>query len=74
MKQVSKTQTVDVHQEKVNTYKNTIQYYKEKYNIKEIEVYGLLKGDRRTIPAILQDIWKKFKLNNRVLNINTYDH
>jgi hypothetical protein len=32
-------------------------------------MYGLLIGARETIPSFLQDIRKKSKLNNRVLNI-----
>ena len=65
--EIDEKQPFDVHQEKNQIYQKTIKYYISKYNISKFEVYGILIGSRGTIPKMVQDFWKKFKLDNQIL-------
>ena len=51
-----------VHQEKCQIYNPCIDFFKQKYSIKNIEVIGLMIGARGTIPKKFQDFCKKFNL------------
>jgi len=51
-----------VHQEKCQIYNPCVEFFKEKYSIKNIEVIGLMIGARGTIPKKFQDFCKKFNL------------
>ena len=52
----------EVHEEKKRIYEPTIGYYKEKYQVEDIEVVGLLIGARGTITAFFRDFCKRFNI------------
>ena len=51
--------TAEVHQEKL-IYEPKLNYFKEKYLLINIEVFGLLIGAQRIIPAFLNILGRRF--------------
>ncbi|KAJ4448580.1 hypothetical protein ANN_10599 [Periplaneta americana] len=55
-------QSAKVHLEKKSIYEPTVNYFKLKYALIHVEVFGLLIGARGTIPAFLEEFRRKFVL------------
>ncbi|KAJ4441965.1 hypothetical protein ANN_11829 [Periplaneta americana] len=51
-----------VNQEKINVYLPTVDYFKAKYQLQNIEVIGLLIGARGVIPKFFERFRKTFEL------------
>ncbi|KAL1452451.1 hypothetical protein WDU94_006682 [Cyamophila willieti] len=60
-------QPQDVNEEKRNIYLPTTTYYKEKYNLKEIDVRGLLIGSRGTITSAFKNFATEFNISESCL-------
>ncbi|KAJ4432326.1 hypothetical protein ANN_20945 [Periplaneta americana] len=60
-------QPEDVNQEKINIYLPTVDYFKAKYQIENIEVIGLLIGARGVIPKFFESFRKTFELLQTLL-------
>ncbi|KAJ4448209.1 hypothetical protein ANN_10223 [Periplaneta americana] len=56
------SQPEDVNQEKINIYLPTVDYFKAKYQLEDIEVIGLLIGARGVIPKFFERFRKTFEL------------
>ncbi|KAJ4435454.1 hypothetical protein ANN_18069 [Periplaneta americana] len=56
------SQPEDVNQEKFNIYLPTVDYFKAKYQLEDIEVIGLLIGARGVIPKFFERFRKTFEL------------
>ncbi|KAJ4435170.1 hypothetical protein ANN_23746 [Periplaneta americana] len=56
------SQPEDINQEKINIYLPTIDYFKAKYQLENIEVIGLLIGARGVIPKFFESFRKTFEL------------
>ncbi|KAJ4427892.1 hypothetical protein ANN_23900 [Periplaneta americana] len=56
------SQPEDVNQEKINIYLPTVDYFKAKYQLEDIEVIGLLIGARGVIPKFFESFKKTFEL------------
>ncbi|KAJ4447107.1 hypothetical protein ANN_09107 [Periplaneta americana] len=56
------SQPEDVNQEKINFYLPTVDYFKAKYQLENIEVIGLLLGARGVIPKFFESFRKTFEL------------
>ena len=55
-------QPQEINKEKIKIYENTIPYYKTKYNLKKIEIIGLMIGARGTLPNFTNNVLSKFKV------------
>lgn len=55
--ETSSKQPEEINYEKNQIYGPTIDYYKSKFKIKDIEIIGLLIGSRGTIPKFFSDFW-----------------
>ncbi|KAJ4447156.1 hypothetical protein ANN_09157 [Periplaneta americana] len=55
-------QSAEVHLEKKSIYEPTINYFKLKYALIYVEVFGLLIGARGTIPAFFEEFRRQFAL------------
>jgi hypothetical protein len=62
------SQPEDVHKEKVKIYTPSIDFFKEKYNLKSIEIIGLFVGSRGTISNFLENFRIRFHLNKSLLS------
>ena len=60
--EMGRHQVLEVHEEKKLIYEPTIDYFKNKYGLNEITVYGLLIGARGTISSFFEDFRQKFQL------------
>jgi len=60
-------QPTEVDKEKKNIFEPAISYSKEKYPLKEITVYGLLIGSRRTIPRLVANVSRQLGLTSNTL-------
>jgi hypothetical protein len=58
----SSEQPIEVHNEKTNTYTPSISFFKEKYNLKTIEIIGLFIGSRGTITTFFEKFRRRFNL------------
>ncbi|KAJ4448657.1 hypothetical protein ANN_00047, partial [Periplaneta americana] len=56
------SQPEDVNQEKINIYLPTVDYFKAKDQLEDIEVIGLLIGARGVIPKFFESFRKTFEL------------
>ncbi|KAJ4450375.1 hypothetical protein ANN_01796 [Periplaneta americana] len=56
------SQPEDVNKEKINIYLPTVDYFKAKYQLEDIEVIGLLIGTRGVIPKFFESFRKTFEL------------
>ncbi|KAJ4439335.1 hypothetical protein ANN_07457 [Periplaneta americana] len=56
------SQPEDVNQEKINIYLPTVDCFKAKYQLEDIEVIGLLIGARGVIPKFFESFRKTFEL------------
>ncbi|KAJ4450747.1 hypothetical protein ANN_02177 [Periplaneta americana] len=56
------SQPEDVDKEKINIYLPTVDYFKAKYQLEDIEVIGLLIGARGVIPKFFESFRKTFEL------------
>ncbi|KAJ4445700.1 hypothetical protein ANN_12385 [Periplaneta americana] len=56
------SQPEDVNKEKINIYLPTVDYFKAKYQLEDIEVIGLLIGARGVIPKFFESFRKTFEL------------
>ncbi|KAJ4446735.1 hypothetical protein ANN_13432 [Periplaneta americana] len=56
------SQPEDVNQEKINIYLPTVDYFKAKYQLENIDVIGLLIGARGVIPKFFESFRKTFEL------------
>ncbi|KAJ4450315.1 hypothetical protein ANN_01735 [Periplaneta americana] len=56
------SQPEDANQEKINIYLPTVDYFKAKYQLEDIEVIGLLIGARGVIPKFFERFRKTFEL------------
>ncbi|KAJ4444022.1 hypothetical protein ANN_05811, partial [Periplaneta americana] len=56
------SQPEDVNQENINIYLPTVDYFKAKYQLENIEVIGLLIGARGVIPKFFESFRKTFEL------------
>ncbi|KAJ4435327.1 hypothetical protein ANN_17937 [Periplaneta americana] len=56
------SQPEDVSKEKINIYLPTVDYFKAKYQLEDIEVIGLLIGARGVIPKFFESFRKTFEL------------
>uniref|UniRef100_A0A1B6EVT8 Reverse transcriptase zinc-binding domain-containing protein n=1 Tax=Cuerna arida TaxID=1464854 RepID=A0A1B6EVT8_9HEMI len=65
--ETDQNQPLKTNEEKIIIYEETIQFYKTKYNLKEIEIFGLLIGARGTIPKFTNNIFKKFKISKTTI-------
>jgi hypothetical protein len=57
-----------VHKEKVDIYTPSIDFFKEKYQLKHIEIIGLLIGSRGTISNFLENFRTRFHLDRCLLH------
>ncbi|KAJ4435155.1 hypothetical protein ANN_23731 [Periplaneta americana] len=55
-------QLAEVHLEKKTIYEPTVNYFKLKYTLIHVEVFGLLIGARGTIPAFFEEFRRQFAL------------
>ncbi|KAJ4426871.1 hypothetical protein ANN_26670 [Periplaneta americana] len=55
-------QSAEVHLEKKSIYEPTLNYFKLKYALIHVEVFGLLIGARGTIPAFFEEFRRQFTL------------
>ncbi|KAJ4451118.1 hypothetical protein ANN_02558 [Periplaneta americana] len=55
-------QSAEVHLEKKSIYEPTVNYFKLKYALIHVEVFGLLIGARGTIPAFFEEFRLQFAL------------
>ncbi|KAJ4435443.1 hypothetical protein ANN_18058 [Periplaneta americana] len=55
-------QSAEVHLEKKPIYEPTVNYFKLKYALIHVEVFGLLTGVRGTIPAFFEELRRQFAL------------
>ncbi|KAJ4426666.1 hypothetical protein ANN_26464 [Periplaneta americana] len=55
-------QSAEVHLEKKSIYEPTVNYFKLKYALIHVEVFGLLIGARGTIPAFFEEFRREFAL------------
>ncbi|KAJ4444357.1 hypothetical protein ANN_06149 [Periplaneta americana] len=55
-------QSAEVHREKKSIYEPTVNYFKLKYALIHVEVFGLLIGARGTIPAFFGEFRRQFAL------------
>lgn len=55
-------QSAEVHLEKKSIYEPTVNYFKLKYALIHVEVFGLLIGARGTIPAFFEEFRRQFAL------------
>ncbi|KAJ4441157.1 hypothetical protein ANN_11008 [Periplaneta americana] len=55
-------QSAEVHLEKKSIYEPTVNYFKLKYALIHVEVFGLLIGTRGTIPAFFEEFQWQFAL------------
>ncbi|PSN57490.1 hypothetical protein C0J52_08038 [Blattella germanica] len=53
-------QPIEVHNEKCSIYNATISYYKNKYQLKDIVVLGLMVGARGTITSQFVQFCRQF--------------
>lgn len=60
-------QPINVHNEKCLIYEPTIPYYKSKYNLTSIRIFGLLIGARGTIPKQFVEFCREFGLPNNFI-------
>ncbi|KAJ4446810.1 hypothetical protein ANN_13508 [Periplaneta americana] len=60
--EMGSSQPEDVNQEKINIYLPTVDYFKAKYQLEDIEVIGLLTGARGVIPKFFESFRKTFEL------------
>lgn len=58
----SLNQPEEVHNEKVSIYESTIEFYKDKFSVKSISIFGLLFGSRGTLTKNYIEFRKFFKL------------
>jgi len=61
------SQPEEVHIEKSNIYKETVPYYKNKYNLKEINVIGLMVGARGTITTKFVTFCKQYGVTKKTI-------
>ncbi|KAJ4432384.1 hypothetical protein ANN_21003 [Periplaneta americana] len=64
-------QPAEVDNEKKNIYNPTIPYYLKKYQLKELEVIGLLVGARGTATLFTKDVFKRFGIPTSIIPIVT---
>ncbi|KAJ4441745.1 hypothetical protein ANN_11603 [Periplaneta americana] len=55
-------QSAEVHLEKKSIYEPTVKYFKLKYALIHVEVFGLLIGARGNIPAFFEEFRRQFAL------------
>ncbi|KAJ4427667.1 hypothetical protein ANN_25315 [Periplaneta americana] len=55
-------QSAEVHLEKKSIYEPTVNYFKFKYALIHVEVFGLLIGARGTIPVFFEEFRRQFAL------------
>ncbi|KAJ4441069.1 hypothetical protein ANN_10919 [Periplaneta americana] len=55
-------QSAEVHLEKKSIYEPTVNYFKLKYALIHVEVFGLLIGSRGAIPAFFEEFRRQFAL------------
>ncbi|KAJ4432001.1 hypothetical protein ANN_20615 [Periplaneta americana] len=60
--QVDSVKPEDVNKEKLNIYLPTVDYFKAKYQLEDIEVIGLLIAARGVIPKFFESFRKTFEL------------
>ncbi|KAJ4427814.1 hypothetical protein ANN_25498 [Periplaneta americana] len=60
--EVESHQSAEVHLEKKSIYEPTVNYFKLKYALIHVEVFGLLIGARGTIPAFFEEFRRQFAL------------
>jgi hypothetical protein len=65
--EMDNSQPENTNMEKCDIYNQTLNYYKTKYKILNLEVIGLLIGSRGTIPKFLSDFWTKQNLCQKTL-------
>ena len=66
--EVDEQQPEMVNLEKQNIYNSCIPYLKEKYDLEEMEVIGLLVGARGTIPQFFKDFANQFRIPKSVID------
>ncbi|KAJ4445610.1 hypothetical protein ANN_12292 [Periplaneta americana] len=64
-------QPAEVDNEKKNIYNLTIPYYLKKYQLKELEVIGLLVGARGTATLFMKDVFKRLGIPTSFIPIVT---
>ncbi|KAJ4449022.1 hypothetical protein ANN_00416, partial [Periplaneta americana] len=64
-------QPAEVDNEKKNIYNPTIPYYLNKYQLKELEVIGLLVGARGTATLFMKDVFKRLGIPTSIIPIVT---
>ncbi|KAJ4434433.1 hypothetical protein ANN_22995 [Periplaneta americana] len=64
-------QPAEVDKEKNNIYNPTIPYYLQKYQLKELEVIGLLVGARGTATLFMKDVFKRLGIPTSIIPIVT---
>lgn len=65
----SKNQPTEVDREKKAIYEPTINYFKNKYKINEIEVIGLFIGARGTISKFFKDFAQRFGIPSKTVKL-----
>ena len=60
-------QPIEVHNEKCSIYNATISYYKNKYQLKDIVVLGLMVGARGTITSQFVQFCRQFNLDKNFI-------
>ncbi|PSN53336.1 hypothetical protein C0J52_04109 [Blattella germanica] len=60
-------QPIDVHNEKCSIYNATISYYKNKYQLMDIVVLGLMVGTRGTITSQFVQFCRQFNLDKNFI-------
>ncbi|KAJ4428022.1 hypothetical protein ANN_24036 [Periplaneta americana] len=69
--ETNEEQPVQVDNEKKNIYNPTIPYYLKKYQLKELEVIGLLVGARGTATLFMKDVFKRLGIPTSIIPIVT---
>ncbi|KAJ4437545.1 hypothetical protein ANN_17690 [Periplaneta americana] len=63
-------QPAEVDKEKKNIHNLTIPYYLQKYQLKELEVIGLLFGARGTATLFMKDVFKRLGIPTSIIPIS----
>ncbi|KAJ4434096.1 hypothetical protein ANN_16416 [Periplaneta americana] len=69
--ETNEEQPAEVDKEKKNIYNPTIPYYLQKYQLEELEVIGLLVGERGTATLFMKDVFKRLGIPTSIIPIVT---
>ncbi|KAJ4444168.1 hypothetical protein ANN_05957 [Periplaneta americana] len=69
--ETNEEQPAEVDNEKNNIYNPTVLYYLQNYQLKELEVIGLLVGARGTATLFMKDVFKRLGIHTSIIPVVT---